>query len=59
MDTNTDLILARAARAENWEDREKATDEVAVLMEEFEKRLPSDNTEQASSRKKGEEESRK
>jgi hypothetical protein len=59
MDTNTQLILANAARAENWEDREKANDDVATLMEEFDKRLPSGRPEQAAAGKKVEEGPRK
>lgn len=39
MDENTNLILANAVKAENWEDCEKVTDDVKVLREEFRKRL--------------------
>ena len=59
MDTSTQIILANATRAENWEDREKATGDVKTLMEEFDKRLPSGKTENSSSHEKGEEEPRK
>jgi hypothetical protein len=41
MENNTDLILSKAAKAENWEDREKANDDVEVLRSEFDKRLYS------------------
>jgi uncharacterized coiled-coil protein SlyX len=54
MDTNTQLILLNAARAENWEDREKADDDLDALIEEFEKRLPSGKNGQAADRKNGE-----
>jgi hypothetical protein len=39
MDQNTKIILANAAKAENWEDQEKATDDVQTLIEEFNNRL--------------------
>ena len=55
MDANAKLILANAARAENWEDREKANDDVRALMEEFDKRLPPGKSEKSSSSKKEEE----
>ncbi len=54
MDTNTQLILANAARAENWEDREKADDDLEALIEEIDKRLPSGKTGQAADGKNGE-----
>lgn len=41
MDKNTDIILANATKSENWEDQEKTTDDVAVLREQFKKRLHS------------------
>ncbi len=41
MNSNTDLILAKAVKTENWEDREKANDDVEMLRNEFDKRLYS------------------
>jgi len=40
MDQNTKLIVANAVRAENWEDQERANDDVKILMAEFDQRLP-------------------
>jgi len=40
MDQNLELIITKAVRTENWEDQERANDDVTVLMAEFEKRLP-------------------
>jgi hypothetical protein len=58
MDTNTQLILANAARAQNWEDRERADNSLETLIEEFDKRLPPGKTEQDAGRKSGEPEKR-
>ena len=49
MDKNTQIILANATRGENWEDRPKANDDVAALLKEFDKRLPSNKTEEFDS----------
>ena len=54
MDSTTQLILANAPRGENWEDRERASDDVDLLLEEFEKRLPPIGSDQARSRVNGE-----
>jgi phosphodiesterase/alkaline phosphatase D-like protein len=59
MDTNTQLILANAPRAENWEDRERADNSLEALIEEFDKRLPSGNTEQVADGRDGETDLRK
>jgi hypothetical protein len=59
MDTNTQLILANAARAENWEDRERADNSLEALLEEFDKRLPRGKTEQDVGRKNGDADQRK
>ena len=48
MGNNTDLILSKAAKTENWEDREKANDDVEVLRSEFDKRLYSRKAAQAA-----------
>ncbi len=53
MDTNEQLILAKATGAEKWEDREKASDDVKALMEEFDKRLPAGKTDSADANKNG------
>ena len=42
MDKNTELILAQSAPPANWEDEEKATNDLDVLREEFRKRLYSE-----------------
>lgn len=42
MDKNTELILAHSAPPANWEDEEKATNDLGVLREEFRKRLYSE-----------------
>jgi len=42
MDKNIQLILAHLAPAANWEDEEKATNELNLLREEFRKRLYSE-----------------
>jgi hypothetical protein len=47
MDENTNLIIANGVKAEDWEDTEKATDDVVVLREEFRKRLYPQQTGQA------------
>lgn len=39
MDRNSELLLAKAGQAANWEDEEKATNDVAQLAEEFRRRL--------------------
>jgi hypothetical protein len=57
MGNNTDLILAKAAKTENWEDREKANDDIEVLRSEFDKRLYSRKAAQAAEQKNGSEES--
>jgi hypothetical protein len=41
MDQNTDLILVKAGQAANWEDEEKATNDLEVLREEYRRRLYS------------------
>ena len=48
MDENTKLIFANSVKAENWEDGEKVTDDVAILREEFRKRLYSHQPDQAA-----------
>jgi len=42
MDKNTELILAQSAPPANWEDEEKATNDLDELREEFRKRLYSE-----------------
>ena len=42
MDKNTELILAQSAPPANWEDEEKATNDLELLREEFRKRLYSE-----------------
>jgi hypothetical protein len=37
MGQNMQLILANAPKAENWEDQERATNDVQTLTEEFNK----------------------
>jgi hypothetical protein len=39
MDPNTKLLLQKVARAQNWEDEEKASYDLETLREEFQKRL--------------------
>jgi hypothetical protein len=39
MDRNTELLLQKAIRAENWEDQEKASNDLQTLREEFRNRL--------------------
>ena len=51
MDPNTKLIIANSTRAENWEDRERASDDVRLLKEEFAKRLPMKSEPVASEQK--------
>jgi hypothetical protein len=58
MDQNTKLIIANAARSENWEDQEKANDDVTLLQAEFDQRLPK-KIEQGAVEKKGAEEPKK
>jgi hypothetical protein len=41
MDENIDLIITKTVRKENWEDQERANDDVKLLMAEFDKRLPT------------------
>jgi hypothetical protein len=41
MDKNIELILAQSAPPANWEDEEKATNDLELLREEFRKRLYS------------------
>ena len=53
MGNNTDLILAKAAKTENWEDREKANDDVEVLRSEFDRRLYSRKAAQAAEQANG------
>ena len=53
MGNNIDLILAKAAKTENWEDREKANDDVEVLRREFDKRLYSRKAAQAAAQTNG------
>ena len=59
MGNNTDLILAKAARTEKWEDREKANDDAEVLREEFDKRLYSRKAAQTAARTNGPEQLKK
>ena len=42
MDKNIELILAQSAPPANWEDEEKATNDLELLREEFRKRLYSE-----------------
>ena len=42
MDKNSELILAQAPPLANWEDEEKATNDLELLREEFRKRLYSE-----------------
>ncbi len=42
MDKNIELILAQSAPPANWEDEEKATNDLDELREEFRKRLYSE-----------------
>jgi hypothetical protein len=42
MDKNTELILAQSAPPANWEDEDKATNDLEMLREEFRKRLYSE-----------------
>ena len=53
MGNNTDLILAKAAKTENWEDREKANDDVEMLRSEFDKRLYSRKAAQTAEQTNG------
>jgi hypothetical protein len=39
MDRNTELLLQKIARAQNWEDEEKASYDLETLRQEFQKRL--------------------
>lgn len=55
MDKNLELILTNAAKAENWEDQEKPTDDVQILQREFDKRLYSRKAQQAAAQENGEE----
>jgi hypothetical protein len=59
MDTNTQLILANAAREENWEDRDRADNSLEALIEGFDKRLPTGKTEQDARQRNGEPEKRR
>jgi hypothetical protein len=43
MDPNTELILAKAAQSPRWEDEEKATNDLDLLREEFQRWLYSPN----------------
>ncbi len=49
MDENTKLVFANSVKVENWEDGEKVIDDVAVLREEFRKRLYSQQPDQSES----------
>jgi hypothetical protein len=42
MDKNTELILAQSAPPANWEDEEKATNDLDLLREEIRQRLYSE-----------------
>ena len=42
MDKSTELILAKSGLPANWEDEEKATNDLDVLREEFTRRLYSE-----------------
>ena len=54
MDPNTELILTKASRTANWEDEEKATNDLEALREEYRKRLYARPSEaQASASRNG------
>ncbi len=58
MDKNTELILAQSSPPANWEDEEKATNDLALLREEFRKRLYSERGARLISQERNGEEDR-
>ena len=58
MDKNMELILAHSAPPLNWEDEEKATNDLEVLREEFRMRLYSERGARLLSREGNREEDR-